>query len=113
MRKIILQEFVTLDGMAAANDGTTDFIPGTFRNSESFKPEQERLIASANTMLLGRKTYEFFRDYWPAVKEGGEKEFPGRAGNRTQNHYLKLPWAGRLPGRFDRRRHGTAAQISF
>ena len=75
MRKLILQEFVTLDGMAAESDGDTKFIPATFQSDKVFRTEQEELIKSANTMVIGRKTYEIFGEYWPAVKEGKEKEF--------------------------------------
>lgn len=75
MRKIILQEFVTLDGMAAESDGDTKFIPGSLQGDKGFQKEQEKLIESTNTMLIGRKTYELFLEYWPEVKEGEEKEF--------------------------------------
>lgn len=78
MRKLILQEFVTLDGMAAESDGDTKFIPATFQDDKGFTTEQEELIESANTMVIGRKTYEIFRDYWPEEKEGQDKEFANK-----------------------------------
>lgn len=75
MRKLILQEFVSLDGMAAESDGDTKFIPASTQGDKGFEAEQEDLIKSANTMVIGRKTYELFSEFWPAVKEGEEKEF--------------------------------------
>jgi dihydrofolate reductase len=96
MRKLILQEFVTLDGMAAESDGGTAFVPGSLQGDVGFQAEQERLIESANTMVLGRKTYEMFSEYWPAVKEREEKEFADKLNGMDKivisNTLKNAPW---------------------
>ena len=101
MRKLILQEFITLDGMAAESDGGTNFINTAMQGDTSFVAGQEKLISSANTMLLGRKTYEMFAAYWPAVKEEGEKEFAGKINGMEKfvvsNTLDSAPWGDLEP----------------
>ena len=43
MRKIVLQEFVSLDGMAAGPNDTVDFIPASTQADASFGREQSAL----------------------------------------------------------------------
>ena len=40
MRKVILQEFVTLDGLAAGPNDSTDFVPNSTRGDHSLGQEQ-------------------------------------------------------------------------
>ena len=75
MRNLILQEFVSVDGMAAGKDGSTDFIPASNRGDQSFGRRQETFLDGIDVILLGRKTYEMFAGYWPNVKAGDEKAF--------------------------------------
>jgi dihydrofolate reductase len=78
-RRLIVQQFVTLDGYAAGLDGSIDFI-GPAASDPARDPrhvlemEQDtlQLLGSADTLLLGRKTYEMFIGYWPDV--GTDKE---------------------------------------
>jgi dihydrofolate reductase len=103
MRKLILQEFVTLDGMAAEIDGDTKFIPTTFQSDKGFRTEQEELIEAANTMVIGRKTYELFGEYWPNVKEGEEKEFADKLNSMDKivvsNTLESAPWGDWEPAK--------------
>lgn len=75
MRKVVLQEFVSIDGMAAGPNDTVDFIPASTQGDSSFGREQTVLVDTVDTLLLGRVTYEMFAGYWPNVTEGAEKEF--------------------------------------
>lgn len=75
MRKVILQEFVTLDGLAADGNGGVDFVPASTRGDQSFGREQLALMDAIDTILLGRVTYELFADYWPKVTEGDDERF--------------------------------------
>jgi dihydrofolate reductase len=75
MRKVILQEFVTLDGLAAGPNDSVDFVPNATQGDQSFGLEQLRLMEKIDTILLGSKTYRMFAEYWPKVTEGTEKEF--------------------------------------
>jgi dihydrofolate reductase len=75
MRNVILQEFVTLDGLAAGPNDSVDFVPATNRGDQSFGQEQVKLLDKIDTILLGRVTYEMFAGYWPKVTEGEEKSF--------------------------------------
>ncbi|HEX6177944.1 MAG TPA: dihydrofolate reductase family protein [Thermoanaerobaculia bacterium] len=74
-RKVVLQEFLTLDGMAAGPGGGTDFIPAAMQGDETFSAHQSRFLDSIDLILLGRVTYELFAGYWPNVTEGDEKPF--------------------------------------
>ena len=70
MSKLIVQEFVTLDGFAAATDGALDFMPGagTTPVDRQLERDQLRFIREdVDTMLLGRATYELFNGYWPSA----------------------------------------------
>ena len=102
MRKVILQEFLTLDGMAASSDGGTDFVQGSMQGDRSFIEEQMKLTDEADTILLGRKTYEMFASYWPTVKEGEDKELAERLGNMKKfvfsNTIDSAPWGDQEPG---------------
>jgi dihydrofolate reductase len=75
MRKVILQEFVTLDGLATGPNESVDFIPASTQGDESFGQEQLALMDAIDTILLGRVTYRMFSGYWPNVTEGAEKVF--------------------------------------
>jgi dihydrofolate reductase len=75
MRKIILQEFITLDGLAAGPNNSVDFVPSATKGDQSFGREQMKLMEGIDTILLGSATYQLFIGYWPKVTEGEEKEF--------------------------------------
>ncbi len=63
MRKIIVSEFYTLDGIMSDPQDKMDWITTGF-NDEMGKYESE-LYDSADTLLLGRTTYKIFEGYWP------------------------------------------------
>ena len=74
MRRVIVQEFVTVDGLAAAPGGSGDFIPAATAGDEALQENQLRFIDRVDTMVLGRKTHEMFAGYWPtATEEGGSR----------------------------------------
>jgi len=77
MGKLIVTEFMTLDGVAQAPGGPEEdrdrgFVHGGWQaplvdqESGSVMFEQAR---SMDALLLGRKTYEIFADYWPSAPE--------------------------------------------
>ena len=75
MSKLIVQEFVTIDGFAAAPDGALDFMPsgGRIPTDPQIERDQLRFIKDeVDTMLLGRTTYEMFIDYWPTATAANE-----------------------------------------
>ncbi len=71
MRKLILEEWLSLDGFAVDTNGTLDFFPVSetdmFSGHEALK-----FLDSIDTILLGRKTYELFVDYWPDATTDNE-----------------------------------------
>ena len=75
MRKLVLQEFVSLDGLAAGPHDSVDFIPASMQGDASFGREQVALMDSVDTLVLGRRTYEMFAGYWPNVTSGPEQPF--------------------------------------
>jgi dihydrofolate reductase len=81
MRKVIVLEFVTLDGVMQAPGGPQEDTAGGFKYGGWVVPlSDERLgaimskqMAAPLDLLLGRRTYEIFASYWPAH----ESEWPG------------------------------------
>jgi len=73
--KLIVTEFVTLDGVAQAPGGPDEDRDGGFAHggwqAPGSDPEAAAVVfAQASTMdalLLGRRTYEIFAGYWPTA----------------------------------------------
>jgi len=72
MRKIIVLEFITLDGVLQAPGGPEEDTSGGFEfggwsapyaDEESGKLMQKQMAPA--DLLLGRKTFEIFANYWP------------------------------------------------
>jgi dihydrofolate reductase len=77
MGKLIVTEFVTLDGVAQAPGGPDEDRDGGFTHGGWQAPLRDQqaggvLFERASRMdalLLGRKTYEHFADFWPTAPE--------------------------------------------
>lgn len=65
MRKIIVMEWITLDGVYDANTMETWFIP--YHSDQRAKFIQDT-IHGCDTYLLGRNTYEMLAPYWSSLK---------------------------------------------
>ena len=69
MRKVVVQQFVTLDGYAAGPNGELDFVTETGAAADPasgpFVEDQLAFIESLDTILLGAVTYRMFAAYWP------------------------------------------------
>lgn len=74
MRRLIVQEFVSIDGLAAGPKGETDFIPAATRGDSGVAENQMRFMDTIDTIVLGRATYEMFASYWPTAT-GDDKPF--------------------------------------
>src|SRR3989344_4710219 len=80
MRKIIVLEFISLDGVMQAPGGPKEDTSGGFKYGgwtfpyfdEFAGSEMEKQMKSSD-LLLGLKTFEIFAGYWPEH----EKDWPG------------------------------------
>lgn len=61
MRKIIVSNYITIDGFFAGPNGELDWFVWDEEMSK-FSTDQLRTV---DTILLGRITYQLFADYWP------------------------------------------------
>jgi len=81
MRKIIVTEFVTLDGVVQAPGGPTEDTSGGFKHGgwtvpyfDDFSGEvMGDQMKQPFDLLLGRRTFEIFASYWPQH----EDQWPG------------------------------------
>jgi len=77
MRKLIVSEFVTLDGVMQAPGGSDEDRSGGFEHGgwqmsyhdDTFGNFVVEGIAGAGGFVLGRKTYEIFAGYWPTASD--------------------------------------------
>src|SRR5688572_1517860 len=106
MKKVILQEFVSLDGFAADSKGGVDFIPAASKGDQSFGRRQLEFMDTVDTILLGRVTYEMFAGYWPNVRSGDDKEFADRINAMRKivfsSTLQRAPWGTELEARIVR-----------
>lgn len=103
MRKVILQEIVSLDGYAAGPNGDVAFIPASTRGDPRWGAEQSALMDRVDTLLLGRVTYRMFSQHWPAITQGEEKEFADKFNGLQKVVFSKTlkraPWGSWGEGR--------------
>jgi dihydrofolate reductase len=74
VRKLIVNEFVSLDGTAQAPGGpdedTSDgFAHGGWHWPYGSEDGTDQLIGAAGGFILGRRTYEIFAGFWPTAHE--------------------------------------------
>lgn len=73
MRKIILTEFITLDGVMQAPGSPKEDTSGGFKFGGWTVPYSDKILGRVMgeqmkqpfSLLLGRKTFEIFASYWP------------------------------------------------
>src|SRR6186713_2804559 len=65
MRKLIVCNLVSLDGFFSGPDGNVMAMPF----DKGFSDYNAERLRAADTLLLGRKSFEMFRSYWPAITE--------------------------------------------
>ncbi|MEV0590598.1 dihydrofolate reductase family protein [Nonomuraea cavernae] len=68
MRKLIVQELVTVDGYAAGPDGELDFFESVTDYSQ-VDQDNLQIMENVDTVLLGAATYRMFVEYWPTADE--------------------------------------------
>jgi len=94
MRNIITTTWVTLDGYIAGPNGEMDWIGEIY--DEAMGLYESELASRADTLLLGRVTYQSFAGSWPHVPDSpsaseGEKDYA-----RTLNAMRKIVFSRTL-----------------
>ena len=78
MRKLIVNEFLSMDGVAQAPGGPEEDPSGGFAHGGWHMPYAQdegvsawvmKYIAEIGALVLGRRTYELFAGYWPNAPE--------------------------------------------
>lgn len=72
MRKLIVQEWISLDGYAEDPNGGLDFFTQYSEPMKRYDEYQQALISQVDTMLIGRKTYDLFVGYWPTEQSAND-----------------------------------------
>ena len=99
MRKVIVNEFLALDGTAQAPGGPDEDTSGGFQHGGwqmqyGTGSGVENLIDEAGGFLLGRRTYEIFAAYWPNAPE--EEQVVAEPLNTKPKHVASRTLAGPL-----------------
>src|SRR5678809_1029815 len=66
MRKLILEEWISMDGYIEDNNGKLDFFTNVTPEENKYSDQDQlKFLEEVDTILLGRKTYELFVEFWP------------------------------------------------
>ena len=96
MRKLILEEWLSLDGNVTDKIGQLDFFTNLVREQNKYSDlDQLQFLETIDTILLGRKTYELFVEFWPGATT--DKEVIAHKLNEIKkivfsNTITKAPW---------------------
>lgn len=99
MRKLIVQEWLSVDGFAADRNGSTDFFaPGSERTTSDYREADKdglKAMENVDTILLGANTYQIFSQFWPTVN--AKEEIMADFINTTpklvfSNSLSEVPW---------------------
>lgn len=100
MRKVILEEWVSLDGFVTDRKGQLDFFAQLTPQRNTYSDEDQlQFLQTVDTILLGRKTYQLFVDFWPNATTDQEAIADQLNGTKKfvfSNTLTKAPW-GRWP----------------
>jgi dihydrofolate reductase len=81
MGKVVVSEFITLDGVVEDPGGAEGFDRGGWAFKFDRGPEGDRFkldeVMAADALLLGRTTYEGFAKAWPAMQGEFADKFNG------------------------------------
>ena len=113
MGKIVVSQFMTLDGVIEDPGGAEGFDRGgwAFRfergeDGDAFKLDE---VMSSDALLLGRRTFEGFAEAWPSREGEFAEKFNGMQ-KHVVSTTLRDPELEQLPGdRGRRRRRGPEA----
>jgi len=80
MRKLVLTEYLSLDGVMQAPGHTDEDNEGGFAHGGWTGPQMrdhrrlnDQAFSRAGAFLLGRRTYEIFARYWPTVTDESDE----------------------------------------
>jgi dihydrofolate reductase len=96
MRKLILEEWMSLDGYVTDKNNQLNFFTDLTPEQNTFSDnDQLKFLETIDTILLGRKTYELFVDFWPSATT--DKEVIADKLNETKkivfsNTLTTAPW---------------------
>lgn len=116
--RVLVQQWVSVDGMVAGPGGETD----VFDAVSDFGPSERHnaaLLADVDDVLLGRRTYEEFVRFWPTAEGEALAPLVNALPKTVASTTLRAaPWGGHAPARTvpdaaehvrTRRADGTAA----
>ena len=68
MRKLIVEEWVSLDGYVTDKYGALDFFTAITPDKNTYSDaDQLKFLETVDIIILGRKTYELFVEFWPTA----------------------------------------------
>ena len=93
MRKLIVCNIVSLDGYVSGPDDDVMVMPF----DRGFSEYNAERLRGADTVLLGRKSFEGFRSYWPTIADDPDAEPVEREISRLNNAIERIVVSDSLP----------------
>ena len=93
MRKIITTTWITLDGFIAGPNEAMDWV----MVDQDMGQYEDETVSAADTLLLGRVTYESFSGSWPHVPDNPDVSEGEREYARKLNAMRKVVFSTTLP----------------
>jgi dihydrofolate reductase len=96
MRKLILEEWMSLDGHVTDKHGRLDFFTSLTPEQNTYSDQDQlKFMETIDTILLGKVTYDLFVDFWPSATT--DKEIIADKLNETKKMVFsstlsKAPW---------------------
>ncbi|MBV8716351.1 MAG: dihydrofolate reductase [Chloroflexi bacterium] len=88
MRKIVLTEWVSLDGFTAGPNNDMSYVGDSF--DADMGEYESTILNTGDTLLLGRLTYESFAGSWPHVPDDPTRSEPEKDYARSLNAMRKI-----------------------
>jgi dihydrofolate reductase len=94
MRKVILTEWVSVDGFVSGPNDDMSFVGESY--SDEMSQYEDDIVTQADTLILGRVTYESFAGSWPFVPDKPDVSEGEKAYARKVNAMRKLVFSKTL-----------------